>query len=186
MTAPSMMFERRLTPAKGWADMTSLDFSAKLAAAVTFSITPGRVVHVNEDGEFETGIGATDMAIFLWNGKASLDVSNPGMTPAGNFMQQPIFPAGDMSGLVATGGYELETTEFDSEQEYTPGDLLTAAVANTNATTGGRLTNVGTGAGNVVEQYLDPACGVVSRGVVPNEHGIDVLCFWPIYLPGAA
>jgi hypothetical protein len=184
MPAPSLMFEESLTALKGWFQPAALDFVAKLSADVDFDVPRGRVVHVNAAGEFETGIDETDMAIFLWPGSNDFDVSNPGTTPKGNFMHQAIAPAGNLSGLVATGAYELASTEFDDSLEYAPGDLLTAFVDNADEDVGGVLTNERS-AGNPVRQYEEPVCGVVSRGKYNNEHGIAVLAFWPVYLPGA-
>lgn len=182
---PSLMFEHALTPLKGWFEPAALDYVAKLSENVTFDVPAGRVMHLNASGEFETGVGETDMGIFTLNASNDFDVSNPGTTAAGNFMHQSIGPAGNMSGLVATGAYEVNTTEFDAAQEYAPGDLLTAPVANTTLATGGVLTNAGSGSGGDVEQYVDPVCGVVSRGEYTNEHGIAVLALWPVWLPGA-
>lgn len=189
--SPSLMFEHALNHPKGWFEPSALDFSAKLAPAVTIEAFGGRVVHVNANGEFETGIADTDMAIFLLQADTDFDVSNPGTTGAGNFMHQAIAPAGNMSGLVATGGYELESTEFDTTPDaaYAPNQLLTALVANTTQATGGVLSNDRAGAGGSsgdVRQYAEPACGVVSRGQFTNEHGVSVLAFWPIYLPASA
>lgn len=185
MTAPSLMFEHGLDVLKGWFQPSALDFSAKLSDNVTFDVPAGRVMHVNAAGELETGVGETDMGLFLIQGSTEFDVSNPGTTPAGNFLQQAIAPTGVMTGLVATGGYEIESTEFDTDQEYTQGDLLTAAVANSTLATGGVLTNVGSGGAGDVEQFVDPVCGVVSRGSYNNCHGIAVVAFWSVWLPGA-
>jgi hypothetical protein len=174
------MFEHGLDVKKGWFDMASLDYDAKLASAVTFDVPRGRVVHVDSDGSFRPGAHNTGVAIFLLNGSADADVSNPGTTAAGNFMHRAIAPSGKMSGLVATGGYEISTTEFDSAQEYTPGDLLTATASNTDAETGGVVTN------ESVVQYVNPVVGVVSSGKAKNHNGIQALSFWSVWLPGAA
>ncbi len=189
-TAPSLMFEHCMTAVKGWFEPAALDFSAKLASAVTLQAFGGRVVHVNDAGEFEMGVTTTKMPIFLLQADTDYDVSNPGTTGGGIFMHQAISPAGNMSGLVATGAYELETSEFDKTPTapYTPNQLLTAKNSNTVQATGGVVSNDRAGAGGStgrVRQYVDAACGVVSRGQFKNEHGVDVLAFWPIYLPAA-
>lgn len=184
MAAPSLMFEHGINVPKGWWDEAALDFSAKLSSDVDFDVPGGRVVHVNAAGEFEMGVGETDIAIFLIQGSDAFDVANPGTTPAGNFMHKAILPAGDMSGVVATGAYEIESTEYDTAQSYVPGDLLTAAADNADADVGGVITNQGSGANGEVQQYVDPVIGVVSRGSYNNEHGIPILAFWPVWLPG--
>lgn len=186
--APSLMFEHALSHPKGWFEPSALDFTAKLAAAVTIQAFGGRVVHVNASGEFEMGIANRQMPIFLLQADTDFDVSNPGVTGAGNFMHQAIAPAGNMSGLVATGGYELESTEFDKSPAtpYANNHLLTAKATNNSQSQSGVLSNDRNGAGGsagLVRQYVDPACGVVSRGAFKNEHNVDVLAFWPIYLP---
>lgn len=189
--APSLMFEHALNYLKGWFEPAALDFSAKLAAAVTIQAFGGRVVHLNANGEFEMGVSGTKMGIFLIQADTDFDVSNPGVTGAGNFMHQAISPAGNMSGLVATGAYELESTEFDKVPAvaYAPNQLLTAKATNTNQSQGGVLSNDRNGAGGsagAVRPYVDAACAVVSRGAYKNEHSVDVIAFWPIYLPAAA
>lgn len=185
MPAPSLMFEHGLDVPKGWFEPAALDKSAKLSSNVNFDPPAGRVAHLNAAGEFEMGVGVTDMAIFLIQSGSDYDVSNPGTTPAGNFMHQAIAPTGVMSGLVAEGAYEIQSTEFDREQTYAPNQLLTAADDQDDEDVGGVLTNVGSGAGGDVEQFVDPVCGVVSDGAFQNAHGIWVLGFWPTYIPGA-
>jgi hypothetical protein len=105
-------------------------------------------------------------------------------------MHQAISPTGAQSGLVATGGYELESTEHEVAPNvaYAPNQLLTAKASNTVQSQGGVLSNDRNGAGGsagLVRQYTDAACGVVSRGQFKNEHNVTVLAFWPIYLPAA-
>jgi hypothetical protein len=134
------------------------------------------------------GIAGQAMPIFLLQADTDFDVSNPGVTPGGQFMHQAIAPTGNMSGLVATGGYELESTEFDTAPtaNYAPNQLLTAKADNAVQATGGVLSNDRDGAGGsggAVTAYTHPACGVVSRGQFKNEHNVPVLAFWPVYLP---
>lgn len=177
MPAPSLMFEHGNSILKGWFQPAALDKHAKLSANVTFDVPRGRVVHLNSAGEFEMGIANRQMAIFLHQASDDFDVSNPGTTPAGNFMHQPISNIGIMSGVVATGAYEIETTEFNDGQTYAPNDTLTAGNSNSTLSTGGVLTKVN------ATPYTHPVCGVVSSGRYVNCHGIPVLAFWPVYLP---
>lgn len=185
--SPDLMFEHCTNAKKGWFDMSSLDIAAPGSANVTFPIPRGRVVHLNSVGQFEMGLSGTEMGVFLLNGSYDYDVNNPGTTRGGNFVQQAVMPSGNLSGLVATGGYELYTTEYDPSRTYTPGDLLTAVANNTSSAVGGLLTNAGTGSHGNVKQYVDAACGVVSTGLGPhpNQNSMSVLSLWPIYLPGA-
>lgn len=192
MTTPNHITDNVMTVIKGWYDLAALDFSAKLAAAVTITAHGGRVVHLNSSGEFEMGIANTQMAIFLNQGSDHPDVRNPGITGSGGFMHVAVSPGGAMSGVVATGGYEIATSQFETSptRAYAPNQLLTAvAASNTSQAVSGVLSNDRNGAGGsggAVRQYVDAACGVVSRGQSVNEHGSDILTFWTIYLPAAA
>jgi len=181
MPAPNLLTENGLDVKKGWFDMASLDYAAKLSPTVTFPVTRGRVVHVDSNGNFVPGAHKTSPAVFLLNGSEDADVSNPGTTAAGNFMHLAVAPTGKMSGLVATGGYEISTTEFVTGNTYVPGDLLSATRANasTPASTDGRLTNYD------VTQFETPVVGVVSSGAGKNHNGIQALSFWCVWLPGA-
>jgi hypothetical protein len=189
MVNPSQMFDHTLDACKGWFHEAALDHSAKLSANVTVDpYEQGRVVHLNSVGEYESGVSNTGMAIFLLNSSDDSDVANPG----GDYWTA-VAPTGAMSGLVATGAYELESSEFIA-QTYVPGNLLGAAVSNASATIGGFLNNEDdAGTALSVPWELDSTsatgtdqavCGVVSTGTNTNSHGISVLRFWPVYLPG--
>jgi hypothetical protein len=186
MAVPEQMFAHGLDVKKGWFDMASLDYSAKLTTGITFDVKRGRVVHLNANGEFVPGAHKTCPAIFLLNGSDDADVSNPGYgnpITSANFMHVAVAPTGKMSGLVATGGYEISSTEFDTSKTYAPGDLLSATKATAGASyaaTDGRLTN------NAVTQFTTPVVGVVSSGAGKNHNGIQALSFWCVWLPGAA
>lgn len=177
--APDLMFEHGLDVKKGWFDMASLDYSTKLSPSLSFDVNRGRVVHVDSNGNFVPGAHKTNVAIFLLNGSTDADVANPGTTAGGKFMHLAVAPTGKLSGLVATGGYEISTTEFDTARTYAPGDLLTATRTATPAATDGRLTN------QSVTQYTTPVVGVVSSGAATNHNGISALSFWCVWLPGA-
>lgn len=179
-TAPNLITEKGLDVKKGWFDMASLDYSAKLSSAVTFDVSAGRVVHIDSAGNFRPGAHQTGVALFLLQGSTDADVSNPGTTASGNFMHRAISPTGKMNALVATGGYEIASSEFDTAQTYVPGQLLTAIASDSNATTGGRITNVS------VTQFVTPVVGVVSSGKTKNHNGAFALSFWTCWLPGAA
>jgi hypothetical protein len=188
MGVPVMMFEHCLDELKGWPDESALDFDAHLSPNVTVDpVYGGTCVHVNQDGQFELGVGATDMGIFLLQGSHELDVSNPG----GNHWIA-IAPTGKMSGLVATGAFELETTEFYQAAgvDYLPGSLLTApkevTITGANKVMAGKLFNKRAWAGGsnaVVAPASDPICATVSRRNHINHHRVPVVSFWPVYIP---
>ena len=197
MATPALMFEEALTPIKGWFDEAALDIEGTLSADVEYAVPGGRVLHVNavnavgkkQVPEFKTGVEGTAMAIFAIQASDAFDVSNPGVTAKGNFVHQAIAPTGIMSGLVATGAYELQTTEFDTTNTYAPNDLLTAEDDDIDRTVGGLLSNENAGGTPLTVPWAGGGtthaiCGVVSRGVFNNEHGVSALHFWPVYLPG--
>ena len=84
---------------------------------------------------------------------------------------------------MATGGFEIATTEFDGAQTYAINDFL-------RADANGLLTNQNSaGTGKVQPYGSDTVVGVVSRGVQDNfyrEYDVNLpkqLYFWTIYLP---
>jgi hypothetical protein len=181
----AQMFDHTLDAVKGWFHMAALDFTAKLSDNVTITAYAGRCVSLNNDGEFEMGVTGSKMPIFLLQNSTDADVQN-----AGGSVWYPISPEGNLTGLVAKGAYELETTEFDTAQTYYPNDYLRAVASNSNQTTGGRLTNQSVVAlenATSLSGSTNPTAivGVVSRA--PRKRQTDrntVLAFWPVYKPG--
>jgi len=201
------MFDRTLTPLKGWPSPTALDFDAVLSPNVNIGgvATPpssGQCVHYTASG-FEMGANIKKMPMFLWPSAGDFDVANQGV-PAGVALGGttqyppawvPIRPTGKLNALVATGAYELETTEFDTNQTYAPNDWLRAVTSNSDANAG-KLTNQNASGGQGFGSpglcvWGDPGVatwdsivGVVSRGAYTNANGRQVLAFWPVYMPG--
>ena len=185
----AQMYERILNPVKGWFAMSALDKARPLNAvtvAAGTEVPPGRVVHIDANGEFALGGSGTQMPLYLFKGSHETDVRNDGVSSAtGTTHWVAIMPAGAMIALVATGGYELQSTEYDATQTYLPNQLLTASGA-------GVLTN------QAAVQYVNWICGVCSwhensdyqagAATAPtgqNAHKINVLTFWSYFLPAA-
>jgi hypothetical protein len=78
-----------------------------------------------------------------------------------------------MSGLVALGAYELQTTEFVTGQTYSANTPLTVQNAATDDL--GKVMP-----GNF---YADAICGIVSDGQSTNANGSSVVAFWSYFLP---
>jgi hypothetical protein len=176
----AQMFDHTLDAVKGWFHMAALDFTAKLSDNVTITAYAGRCVSLNSVGEFEMGVTGSKMPIFLLQSSTDADVQNDGGS-----VWYPISPEGNLTGLVAKGAYELETTEFDTAQTYYPNEYLRAIASNSDQTTGGRLTNQSVS--TLVNAGSNPTAlvGIVSRA--PRKRQTDrnnVLAFWPIYHPG--
>lgn len=191
---PDQMFEHGIDVKKGWFDMAALDFQAKLHEDVEFDLPAGRIVHVAEvevddNGKptsyFKPGCHATGPSMTLINGSADFDVANAGTTNAGNFMHKAVMPGGELTGLVHTAGYEIESTEYDDAQTYEVNQLLTSRQGVVEATEGyaGVLTNQKTG-GGAVRAFTDSVCGIVSTGEHLNHNRIGTLAYWTYHLPG--
>jgi len=149
-----------------------LEIAAPLDASLSAgSYNPGTVVHLSSSLTFLLGVGNTNrMPLFLFQGSNDADVQNFGGNPATQIGPWiPIIPTGAMNALVATGAYELVTTNYDTTQTYTPNTLLTAS--DTGSIPG--ILTVGVVHTNVI-------CGIVSRGVTDNGYGYPALAFWPI------
>lgn len=108
----------------------------------------------------------------------------------------------------ATCGMELSTTEFDLTKVtgYTGNSYATAvnfapgtALTSPGAKTAAQATTAGFTAGTAAYyQYMrggyvkpgtvgtDDICGIVSRGVRVNEHGVPVVYFHACYIPAAS
>lgn len=178
MADPVHMTEKTLNALKGWPQMAAVDFHAAFAASVLEAVDrvdPGHVVHVNEDGEFELGVGNLDvMPMFTFQASDDPDVANNGgnaATKKGAWVA--VSPTGQVMALVAVGAYELVSTAFDpdDEDDLVPNAFLTSPTSGANA---GKLVP-GT-------KYTNTICGMVSRGVVDNGYGYDAVAFWPIVI----
>jgi len=159
---PAQMFDFELNQRKGWPSPQAVDYHAAYAPGVT-GVRAGMVCSLNANGLFQVGVAGNAMAIFMLQNQADFDV----LSDVGNVS------GGVASGLVAAGAYELQSTEF-VDANYAPNDPLTVQAAGDDA---GKLV-AGT-------PYTDPIVGVVSGGVSTSEHdaSIDLLAFWPVYLP---
>jgi len=189
----SQMFEQGLDAVKGWFHLAALDKSAKLDATLLTNATAvpaGRVAYINASGEFELGASGTQMPIFLWNGKDHPDVYNSGVSPTTSTTHwTAVSPTGVMSGLVATGAYELQTTEFESAA-YSINEPLTADPAASSVTTAGKLGKTTATGGNqicgICSVHVGGEQGVAQTAGKPtgtNAHGVSTLTFWPVFLP---
>ncbi len=161
MSKPRSMMQSLLNPLKGWPDTATLDIAAPIAAAALASLNPipaGRVMHLNADGEMalgcQTASNKVHMPLFTFHWSDDPDVSNEGGI-TGSADDDPdgwlTAKRGNMMGIVATAGVELQSTEY-ADDDYEPGDPLQATTANKGVISKGTL---GT----------DMVIGTVSRGV---------------------
>ncbi len=166
---PAQMFDHSLVVVKGPSLMNRLDFHA--APVSTETINQGSVCSLNSAGNLVAGCSTgaimnRPMPMFAIQSINDFDANSD----VGNFS------GGVMSAVVATGGFEIETTEFVAGT-YRPNDLLTAAT--------------GANAGNVRRCTVSPygaevVVGCVSTGISSNEYSKSVLRFWTMFLPASA
>ena len=111
------------------------------------AIRQGSVVSLNTSGAYVLGIGSASSsgsavnypvpAISLKNANdpdvtaGTGDLANFG-TSSGTDYRKITFAAvgGNITAIPCTGGYEIETTEFDKSATYRPGDALTASAGD--------------------------------------------------------
>ena len=157
------MYDHMLNALKGWPGPWALDKDADLEADET--IYKGMCIYINASGNFQAGLECGSMPIIAVRNSDGSDVR----TSPGNMT------GGKMTGIVVTGGYEIETTEFDEDLSYPPNTALTA-------------TNTGTDRGEITVGtfYDDTILGVVSDGVVTAPYSQSMLRFWSYFLPPLA
>jgi hypothetical protein len=185
MTRERAMDAHGLEPIKGWGpdSLGCVTKALPLSANVTIDpVYEGRVVHINSELEWEMGCVGYQMAGFLFGSSDDPDTGGEGDTD-----DQPIRGAsGVLVAIMAKAAVELASTEFDGDQTYAPNEPLRAIASNSDATTGGRLTNQGvTKAESATPQSATAICAIVSEGEKTNYNNRTVLCFWPVFKPGA-
>lgn len=183
-----------LNPKSAWPAPHAVMHVAPLHGDVTIDpVYAGRCLHLANNGKLKTGLVATqylcrppmwvfpnsdDPDVEMDGGDPSSDVgvyvsiNTPGASGGG----------GGLNCLVGLQCFEVETTEFNPEdnlgETYATGDALTATPADTNATTGGRITRCTGGIAGA-----EPVCGIVSAAVTQNSAGYDILSLWTWFLP---
>ena len=163
---PAQMFDHTLNVIKGPSLMHRLDFAAAPKAGEV--IRAGSVCSIDASGQLVAGCPAgtamnQPMPMFAIQNVDDFDANSD----IGNMS------GGVMSAIVATGGFEIETTEYEVSGVYNPNDLITAS-----SSTPGHIARMGEApyGGQV-------AVGCVSKGVSTNADGKSVVRFWTLFLP---
>lgn len=164
--AISTALSNRVLAVAGSDGMHDLMFGAAVADSESFN--PGALVSLNSDMEFVAGCIDTAMPMWAVNGTADKDVA----------VQTYNISGGAVNAYVATGGFELFTTEFDSAtaNDYAVNAYLTAATGADE----GKVCQSPTNYSNRI------VVGQVSKGVStdPNRQTTaEVLYFWPLNVP---
>lgn len=162
---PAQSFDNELNPVKGWPSPYGLDKSAPIASGSPGAgILKGMCVSLDVNGNFIRGCPNGSMPMFAFPNGSDFDVSSD----FGNIS------GGHLVALVATGAFELQTTEFLGAG-LTPNVPLTTELSD--APNIGRLkaTTIGS---------TDMIVGIVSVAApFKNDHGKMFLQFWPCFLP---
>ena len=164
---PAQMYDHELNPVKGWPAINALDKSASIGDQVT-GIIAGMCVSLDGDSKFQRGCPNGSMPLFAFQSQNDFDVNSD----VGNIS------GGKLMALVATGGYELETTEFLGIS-FVPNAVLTSEEAVAD--------DIGKLKVTTIDDATDMIVGVVSdEGPITNENGKNVVRFWPVYMPQRA
>lgn len=167
---PSQMFDHNIDVVKGPSLMHRLDFHAAPAVDPGGDLYEGSLMSLDAAGKFVAGCapgidGVCPMPIFALQGINDFDANSDVGNIAG----------GVMSGVVATGGFEIATTEFDAAPTYVPNALLTE-----DTVTPGFVTEL------AVAPYGDlSTVGCVSKPPAVNADGKSMLSFWTMFLPSS-
>lgn len=159
---------------KGWRHDLPQE-TAKVASSVTIVLYPGRVVSKDANNRWVTGCSGVKMAFFVQNYSNGSDATNDA-----NDWGYSAIPDSDrlVTAIPVSAAIEVATTEYDDEQTYAINEPLIAVEADTNQTTGGRLTNQGAAAGKVI--------GRVSRVPVKRQPDRPKMLFlYPSHNPKA-
>lgn len=148
-------YEHMIQPVSGWVPMHALMHSGSFSDNQTYN--RGSLVSLNDDGDFVVGCSSGKMPMWATSATTDFDSnSDQGGTVGPN-----------CSAFVATGGYELFTTEF-VDSNYLPNDFLVAS------DTAGKV-DKRVNSGDIV--------GCVSAGANTEVYGQSVLYFWPMFIP---
>jgi hypothetical protein len=159
---PAQNYDHLLVAVSGYNGMHDLQYKAGIASGQAWF--RGSLVSLATVDTLKAGCGDKEMPLWAINATADYDVASDVGNTAG----------GIVATLVATGGYELKTTEFVSTETYAANDFLAPAL-------GANLGKVTLAPADWTTRLV---CGVVSAGVETDTYGQAVLRFWPVFLPG--
>lgn len=205
---PGQNYDHLLDPISGYNGMHDLQFAGYLDDAVENH--RGSLMSLGASGRIICGVTTLhDMPMWAINASYDLDVRGGQAWGAG---AAPLYrsDAGNMAGqtlatdnstvlrrhiacFVATGGFELVTTEFDPDATYNENDPLipyTPTGREEEGTYPCGWVTVGTIAAGGELALEELIVGVVSRvdttvatGIRKEVYNQPVIQFWPVYLP---
>ena len=164
LPTPAQNYDHLCEAVSGSDAMHDLQYTAFKRAAADSEFQRGSIVSLNDAGELVNG--CTNGRMPMWT-KQSFDDLDADFALGG-------IADTHYTAFVATGGYELKTTEFDVAGAYISNSPLIADGVTGNVALGASVL----AAVNVV--------GIVSRPASTDTYRQDVLHFWPVYLPARA
>lgn len=189
MSSPAQSFTHELNPVAGWPNPYALVKSGVQLASTTVNTATcyaGMVGHLYtgagaDRGKLALGVpapysGIAPMPLFIFQNEGDFDA----VGDDGNLVGAPASGTSNIAKLnclVATGGFELETTEFIYSNLQT-GSLLIAVNSGGNL---GRIQSLINGLAPSPTTII----GVVSDGAITNDHpgGYQRLRFWSCFIP---
>jgi len=176
LLAPGQNFDHLLDAISGYNGMHDLQLAAVPATGQTFN--RGALVSLDASGNLIAGLSAVDgaeMPLWAINAAEDLDANSDPDNISGAKDRQDGKLLGGVGTFVATGGYELATTEFDiaALASYVPNAPLIHDTGTAGFVTAGTSPIV-------IEESV---VGIVSKGVRTEVYNQKVLQFWPVFLP---
>ena len=177
-------FEHVCATAHGLKTDDRLEYSALVDSgdANYTSIRQGSVVSLNSTGKFILGCGAGTGLNYPMPMFSQKNIEDPDVMTgiAGSTYKTTTLSVvgGHINALVATGAFELETTEFDTTASYAPGDVLVP----------GADTKIGLVVKGTEQAYLNtlPIIGIVAAGKITDKSfNQGRLSFWTCFIPAA-
>lgn len=162
-----------------------LMFTADLSEAESDSaakIVRGSVISLNSNGKFKLGVGniagnVYPMPMFAKKNAFDPDVATGAVGEKTGEILATSLVGGKMTAYVATGGFELESSEFDTSVDtYAPNVALKAKADGKVTPLGGAES--GTTVVGIVS--VPPFRSKASFNVYGN--GNNRICFWPVFL----
>lgn len=172
----------------GVSDPERLFFNAPLNAEAT-GVVRGSVVSLNEKGEMVLGLpegtgNVYPMPMFAKKNADDPDVTTGAVGKETGEIIATSTVGGVMMAYVATGGFEIESSEFDKTATYTINTALVAHEAAGKQT--GKITAAATNAIYGDKTVLGIVSAVPFRSKASmnvNGTGHNRICFWSVFFP---
>ena len=176
LLVPGQNFDHLLDVISGYDGMHDLQYHAVPATGETWQ--RGALLSIDANGQYIAGLSGLaggEMPMWAINARNDFDANSDVGNISGASARQDGQLLGGIASFVATGGYELATTEFDpvAIAAYVPNAPLVHFPATPGFVT----------AGSNPPAIDESIVGIVSKGVRAEVYGQSVLQFWSVYLP---